>query len=97
MADAHLTMAAPEDVDWKARSGPVISPGFWRQRNGHTAAIARLKFLEYVIRDERKTFPVWVGRCVECETPCTWNINGTYAAAGRHDFDLMEKIGEFDA
>jgi hypothetical protein len=36
-----------------------------------------------------RSFPVWKGRCLCCGTPHTWNINGTYAAVGKHDFDIV--------
>ena len=85
-----MTLALFDDrPDWDVRSALKIAPGDWSQRNGHTAVITHQKLLEYETSGQRKVFPIWVGRCVECETPCTWNINGTYAAVGRHDFDLL--------
>lgn len=38
-----------------------------------------------------KSFPVWKGVCVECNEPRTWNINGTYAAVGKHGYDLLSR------
>jgi len=80
---------AAEAPDWDLRSALQIAPGEWRQRNGHVAHITHQKILEYQSEGKKKHFPIWIGRCVDCETPCTWNINGTYAAVGKHDFDLI--------
>lgn len=68
----------------------VICPGRWHMRNGHTAEIVARKDLIYQSGGQNKKFPIWKGRCVECNAPMTWNENGTYSAAGNNSFDIIE-------
>lgn len=79
-----------EKPDFMARSVLDIRPGRWRMRNGHTAEITARKDLSYQSGGQNKKFPIWKGRCVECNAPMTWNINGTYAAVGKNPFDILE-------
>lgn len=75
-----------EAPTYGARSALEIAPGLWRMRNGHTARVEKLLQLPY---GKGKLFPVWKGLCVECNEPKTWNINGTYAAVGKHALDIL--------
>lgn len=79
---------ALEAPDWKNRSVLTIAPGRWEMRNGHIAIVTHQKILRYGEKQE-KAFPIWVGRCTDCNAPCTWNMNGTYAAVGKHGNDLL--------
>ena len=93
MIDPAFAPRPNEDApDFRSRSILNVGPGKWLQRNGHTAEITHQRVAEYQSEGKKKAFPYWVGRCVECETPCTWNLNGTYAAIGKHEFDLLEAI-----
>lgn len=75
-----------EEPNFKSRSILQIAQGLWQMRNGHTARVESLLQLPY---GDGKKFPVWKGKCVECGEHRTWNINGTYAAHGKHPYDLM--------
>jgi hypothetical protein len=75
--------------DWKGRSDLALSPGRWRMRNDHVAIITHQKLLPYKSGGKDKVFPIWVGRCENCSTPCTWNDNGTYSAVGKHQNDIL--------
>lgn len=55
-------------------------------RNGHTAEVKSVLKLPY---GKDKYFPVWKGICAECSEPKTWNMNGTYAAVGKHENDII--------
>lgn len=83
----------PEDdaPDFKNRSALTISPGLWVMRCGHTAQIDKLDYIRYVISGQEKRFPIWKGMCVECNESKTWNENGTYAANGKHQYDILRK------
>lgn len=80
---------AHEAPDFKNRSALQISPGLWRMRNGHTAEVLRAQNLPY---GDGKQFPIWVGKCSDCSEPKTWNLNGTYAAVGKHANDIIGRI-----
>lgn len=86
MKSAVLRTVEVQPHDWLSRSALTLFPGAWRMRNGHTARIEKLLRLPY---GEGKFFPVWKGFCVECNEPKTWNLNGTYAAVGKHDLDIV--------
>lgn len=75
---------------WHSRS--TLSPdiGFWRQRNGNVVQITKKLALQCQGPRGKAIFPCWFGHCTCCKTPCTWNINGTYAAVGTHAFDIIE-------
>lgn len=75
-----------EPPDFWNRSALSLAPGLWRMRNGHTAKLEKLLQLPY---GKNQFFPVWKGICVECNEPKTWNTNGTYAAVGKHDLDIL--------
>lgn len=55
-------------------------------RNGHTARIDEMLHLPY---GDNKKFHVWKGICLDCAEHKTWNVNGTYAAFGRHALDIL--------
>lgn len=80
---------ADETPDFMARSVLEIAPGKWRMRNGHIAHIAHQKNLAYTVGGKSKMFPIWVGDCLNCKERKAWNINGTYAACGRHALDIV--------
>lgn len=82
----HAFRIVDETPNYRSRSALEISPGLWRMRNGHTAKIEKLMQLPY---GKGKLFPVWFGKCVECNEPKTWNIGGTYAAVGKHALDIL--------
>ncbi len=84
----RLTRDAP---DWDVRSALTLSPGRWRMRNGHHAVIERSQSFDCRrIADGSPTkHVVWFGRCEECGEGCSWNSNGTYAANGKHSFDIL--------
>lgn len=79
--------------DGSARSALQLQAGDWLMRNGHTARLERLVQLHYSCprTGEPKSYPIWRGSCVECETPMTWNLNGCYAAHGKHRSDIVAK------
>jgi len=70
----------------------VLAPGLWKMRNGHTAEVLRRQDIPYTEGNSRKPaiYTVWHGRCLECQTPMSWTINGCYAAVGRHQNDILE-------
>lgn len=78
-----------EPPDFSVRSVLQLAPGDWRMRNGHTARIDRKIDLPYQKGKKTLYFPIWAGNCVECGEGRTWNINGTYAAVGKHPFDIV--------
>lgn len=79
-----------ETPDFKVRSALALSPGLWRMRNGDTAEIVKLLHLPYKdSAGKQQQFQVWSGRCVDCQTPSTWNLNGCYAAVGKHAYDII--------
>ena len=78
-----------ETPDFWNRSALTLAPGLWRMRNGHTARVEKRLDLPYKVGTKHKTFPVWKGVCIECNEPRTWNVNGTYAAVGKHGYDIM--------
>lgn len=86
MKSAALRLPDDQPCDWALRSVLNIAPGEWCMRNGHTAKVEKLLQLPY---GEGKHFPVWKGICVDCNEPKTWNINGTYAAVGKHALDIV--------
>lgn len=76
--------------DFRHRSKLVISPGLWTMRNGHTAKVDRAIPLHYADAAGRpQIFTVWIGKCVDCNEPKTFNINGTYAVIGKHANDIV--------
>lgn len=77
--------------DWDVRSALAISLGRYRMRNGHTALVLRSQaFPSKRISDGKEIpFVVWFGRCEECGEGCSWNANGTYAANGKHQNDIV--------
>lgn len=79
-----------EKPDFMLRSVLAIKPGRWRMRNGHTAEIFTRKDLTYQAGGQTKKFPIWKGRCVECNAPMTWNVGGSYSASGNNPFDIVE-------
>lgn len=83
---AALHLVDKQPTDWKNRSALNIAPGLWKMRNGHIAKIIGTLKLPYGVG---KFFPVWKGVCVECNDPKTWNLNGTYAAVGKHANDII--------
>lgn len=89
MTRAQALRIIDEQPDFLARSVLSIKEGEWRMRNGHTAQVLGLLNLPYKDGAVSKNFPVWKGRCVECNEPRTWNINGTYAAVGKHGYDIV--------
>ena len=80
---------AAEKPDFTSRSALAIAPGRWRMRNGHIAQITHQKWLEYESAGKNAVFPIWFGRCIECNEHCTWNLNGTCAAVGKHAYDIL--------
>lgn len=74
--------------DWSIRSVLTIAPGRWEMRSGHTALVTHQKILKYGDKQD-KSFPIWVGHCIDCNAPLTWNINGTFAAVGKHANDIV--------
>lgn len=80
--------------DCADRSALVIEPGLWRMRNGHTAKIQKQLDIPYKdgMTGKQKVWKIWKGECIECETPMTWTINGTYAALGRHRNDIISRV-----
>lgn len=85
---AKLKYPDDQPTDWRLRSVLQISRGDWRMRNGHLARVDRAIALD---AGGGKTFPVWFGKCVDCNEPKTWNINGTYAAVGLHPLDIVAR------
>lgn len=77
--------------DWDVRSVMQLAPGRYRMRNGHTAIVLHPQsFPSKRISDGKAvSFVVWFGRCEECGEGCSWNANGTYAANGRHGYDIV--------
>lgn len=75
--------------DYAVRSALVVECGLWQMRNGHIARVEKRIDIPYESGGKACLFPVWKGRCLECNDPLTWNINGTYAAIGKHPFDLV--------
>lgn len=86
---AQRVKFADEQPDFMVRSVLVIAPGKWRMRNGHTAVVKKLLELPYKSGTRSRMFPVWSGRCLECNCGMTWNINGTYAAVGKSPYDIL--------
>ena len=69
----------------------ALRKGFWRMRNGHTAEVSQQLKLPY----GDKYHLVWKGRCVQCGSSVTWNLDGTYAAVpSEHPYDILEKISK---
>jgi len=71
---------------WKTQSALVIAPGKWTLRNGAVAIVTKILQLPY--GDPPKMFPVAFGTAGD--VPLTWNMNGTFAAAGRHQYDIVK-------
>jgi len=65
-------------------------------RGGQIAIVKRAHDIIYrhsgTGKDQK--FPIWIGECECCHSPMTWNENGTFAAAGQHQFDLIGKAGK---
>lgn len=81
--------------DWASRSTVDVSPGVYRMRNGHRARVRYKQTFHAFTAEtrERTTAIFWFGKCINCGEGCSWNANGTYAANGRHGFDLIERLG----
>jgi hypothetical protein len=88
--EGKLTHDAP---GWDLRSALTIKAGRWRMRNGDVALVSKLINLAYESASfkGKRDFPVWKGSLECCGTPMTWNVNGTYAAVGKHEFDLLAR------
>lgn len=86
------TASSPDNEPEEQRISLLkLAPGDWRMRNGHIARLEKQVNLHYA--DPRtggpRSYPIWRGECVNCRTPMTWNINGCYAAAGKHRNDII--------
>lgn len=79
--------------DWKSRAAVILGPGRWKMRNGNIAIVKEELKIPYVEAATKKNriFLCWKGECECCRSPMTWNTNGAFAAAGRHNFDIMGK------
>jgi len=80
--------------DWGVRSVIDVKPGKYRMRNGHIARVRYFqRFRALTVGDRKPTDVIfWFGKCMNCGEGCSWNANGTYAANGKHNFDLIERI-----
>lgn len=79
--------------DWKSRAAIILAAGRWKMRNGQIAIVTEELKLPYTeaATHKAKFFHCWKGACECCHAPMTWNTNGTFAAVGRHPFDIIGK------
>lgn len=86
------TLCIADDApDFSVRSALTLSAGLWHMRNGHTALLEKQIDLPYVeaATGKNRIYAIWKGKCVECNAPMTWTINGCYAAIGKHRNDIV--------
>jgi hypothetical protein len=78
--------------NWRSRSVVTLAIGRWKMRNGQFVKVKKLLQLPYIesATKKPKTHDVWLGKCECCNSVMTWNANGTYAASGRHAFDIIK-------
>lgn len=78
---------------WQSRAAIILAPGRWKMRNGQIAIVTDELQLPYVeaATKKNKRFICYKGACECCNAPMTWNTNGTFAASGIHDFDIIGK------
>lgn len=83
-----------EAPDFKNRSALTIFPGDYEMRNGNKARVMRRMDLDYKdgMTGKPAKYPIWLGHCLCCHSPMSWNVNGCYAAVGKHEMDLLRRI-----
>lgn len=79
--------------DWDVRSAITLCCGRWTMRNGHTAIVLRSQAFDArkIVDGAPVKFIVWFGRSEQCNEGCSWNANGTYAANGKHQLDIIAR------
>jgi len=77
--------------NWDCRSVLAPAVGRYQMRNGSFAQVLRTYTIPFIdgMTGKPKKFIVWQGRCECCDSVLSWNANGTYAAIGLHEFDLV--------
>lgn len=66
-----------------------LGPGLWRQRNGVIVEITVQITLQAATPKGRVSHKVWLGHCLCHGEKRNWNTDGSYAAVGQHDFDIV--------
>lgn len=98
MGRITLPVIAMADLDWQDSAPDItdrpstLSPGRWYMRNGHLALLKQQVDIPYKdSKGEQRTYRIWTGKCLDCNTPMSWTFHGTYAAIGRHRSDIVGK------